>query len=99
MTQALERIEAKDYRAIATALSEELAKSAVERDLRAGVPDEEIQRLRETDLLSVVIPQEYGGGGLTWVQAFKLIQTLSKSRWFDWTTLRQSSEPDYPCPG
>jgi hypothetical protein len=56
MTQALERIEAKDSGAIATALSEELAHSAVERDLRAGIPEEEIQRLRESGLLSVVIP-------------------------------------------
>ncbi|HEY9618837.1 MAG TPA: acyl-CoA dehydrogenase family protein [Crinalium sp.] len=79
MTQALERIDAKDYGAIAAALSDELAQSAVERDLRAGIPDEEVQRLRDTGLLTVVIPKEYGGGGLTWAEAFKLIQTLSQA--------------------
>lgn len=79
MAQALERIETKDYHAIATALSQELTQSAVERDLRAGIPSEEIQRLRESDLLSVVIPQEYGGGGLTWAHAFKLIQILAEA--------------------
>lgn len=78
MTQAIERIDAKGYQAIATALVDELAQSAVARDLSAGIPDEEIQRLRETGLLSVVIPSEYGGGGLSWAQAFKLIQTLSQ---------------------
>jgi hypothetical protein len=40
--------QAKDYLAIADALAEELAKSAVERDLRAGAPDEEIDLLRQT---------------------------------------------------
>lgn len=79
MTQALERIEVKDYRAIAAQLSRELATNAVERDLRAGTPTEEIQRLRETGLLSLVVPQEYGGAGVTWDEALKVLQELSKA--------------------
>lgn len=79
MTQALERIETKDYLAIALALSKELAQSAVERDLRAGIPTEEIQRLRETGLLPLVVPKEYGGAGATWAEALKLVQELSKA--------------------
>lgn len=79
MTQALERIEIKDYIAIAAAVSQELAKSAVERDLRAGIPDEEIEKLRTADLLPLVVPKEYGGAGANWVEAFKIIQELSKA--------------------
>lgn len=79
MTQALERIEAKNYQEIASALAKELIQSAVERDLRAGLPDEEIQRLRETGLLPVVIPKQYGGAGLTWAEALKLVQILAQS--------------------
>ena len=50
MIQLLEHTELKDYVAIATALSQELAASAVERDHQAGIPDVEIQRLREAGL-------------------------------------------------
>jgi alkylation response protein AidB-like acyl-CoA dehydrogenase len=63
MTQLLERNELKDYAAIATALSQELAASAVERDRQAGIPDVEIQRLREAGLLPLVVPQAYSGVG------------------------------------
>lgn len=79
MTQALERTEAKNYRAIAADLSRELAASAVDRDLRAGAPDEEVQRLRETGLLSLVVPQQYGGAGATWAEALKIVQELAKA--------------------
>ena len=75
----IEQIEVKDYNAIADSLSHELAQSAVERDLRAGTPDEEIERLRQTGLLPLVVPQEYGGAGATWVEAFKVILKLSKA--------------------
>lgn len=79
MTQALERTEAKSFQRIAAVLSRELAASAVERDLRAGAPDQEIQRLRETGLLPLVVPQQYGGIGATWAEALKVVQELAKA--------------------
>lgn len=79
MTQAIERTEAKDYQKITADLSRELAARAVERDLRAKVPDEEIQRLRETGLLPLVIPKQYGGAGASWAEALKIVQELSKA--------------------
>ncbi|WNZ27001.1 monooxygenase [Leptolyngbya sp. NK1-12] len=78
MTQAIERIET-NYQQIAADLSDELAASAVERDLRAGAPDEEIRRLRETGLLPLVVPKSYGGGGATWAEALKIVQELAKA--------------------
>ncbi|HEY9619995.1 MAG TPA: acyl-CoA dehydrogenase family protein [Crinalium sp.] len=75
----LEQIELKDYRAIATILSQELQKTAVERDLRAGLPTEEIEQLKASGLLSLVVPVEYDGAGAPWTDAFKIVQELSKA--------------------
>lgn len=79
MVQQLVKQESQDWINVATSLSQELAASAVERDIKAGLPDVEIQRLRETGLLALVVPQEYGGTGATWFEAFKIIQELSKA--------------------
>lgn len=79
LLERVEQIEQKDYQAIATSLSGELKASAVERDLRAGIPEEEIQRLRETGLLPLVVPSNYGGGGATWTEAFQVIRELSQA--------------------
>ncbi len=79
MTPQLACHAGQDYMAIATALSQELAASAVERDLSAGAPHAEVQRLRETGLLPLVVPQAYGGVGATWVEAFKVVQELAKA--------------------
>jgi hypothetical protein len=93
MTQVLEHIELKDYKAIATAVSNELAASAVERDRQAGAPDEEVRQLRNAGLLPLVVPKAYGGVGATWIEAFKIVQELSKGRWFHWAALRQPDNP------
>jgi alkylation response protein AidB-like acyl-CoA dehydrogenase len=70
----------KDYYIdIAAFLSKELAESAVERDAKAGPPEEEINRLRSAGLLPLVIPKKYGGIGATWIDALKIVQELSKS--------------------
>ncbi|HEY9637888.1 MAG TPA: acyl-CoA dehydrogenase family protein [Coleofasciculaceae cyanobacterium] len=79
MTQVLEHIELKDYKAIATAVSNKLAASAVERDRQAGAPDEEVRQLRNAGLLPLVVPKAYGGVGATWIEAFKIVQELSKA--------------------
>lgn len=69
----------KEYRSIAIALSTELATTAVERDAAAGLPLAEVQRLRETGLLPIVVPRAYGGVGLSWLEAFKIVQELAKA--------------------
>ncbi|MDZ8055445.1 MAG: acyl-CoA dehydrogenase family protein [Aulosira sp. ZfuVER01] len=79
MVQLLVKAESKYWINVATSLSTELAATAVERDNKAGLPDVEIQRLRETGLLSLVVPKEYGGIGATWAEALKIVQELSKA--------------------
>jgi alkylation response protein AidB-like acyl-CoA dehydrogenase len=79
MTQLLDRTETKNYLAIAKSLSAELAATAVERDRQAGAPELEIDRLRSTGLLPLVVPREYGGAGATWLEGLKIVQELSKA--------------------
>ncbi len=79
MVQLLVKEESKHWINVATSLSTELAATAVERDNKAGLPDIEIQRLRETGLLPLVVPKEYGGIGATWAEALKIVQELSKA--------------------
>ncbi len=69
--------ESKNWIGIASSLSTELAAKAVERDSKAGVPEEEIQRLRSSGLLPLIVPKEYGGTGATWVEGLKIVQELS----------------------
>ncbi|MBR8836467.1 MAG: acyl-CoA dehydrogenase family protein [Stigonema ocellatum SAG 48.90 = DSM 106950] len=79
MVQLLEEKKSQEWIAIASSLSQELAKTAVERDAKAGSPDLEVQRLRENGLLPLVVPQEYGGIGATWSEALKIVQELSQA--------------------
>lgn len=69
----------RDYIDIAVSLSQELAKSAVERDAKAGVPEEEIEQLRKSGLLPLIVPKQYGGVGATWIDALKVVRKLSKA--------------------
>jgi alkylation response protein AidB-like acyl-CoA dehydrogenase len=43
----------------------------------AGIPDPEIQGLRESGLLPLVVPQSYGGIGADWPTAIAVIKTLA----------------------
>ncbi|WP_341529279.1 acyl-CoA dehydrogenase family protein [Nostoc sp. UHCC 0302] len=69
----------KDYIDLAASLSKELAQSAVARDAEAGVPEEEIKKLRESGLLPLIVPKQYGGIGATWIDALKIVRKLSKA--------------------
>lgn len=69
----------KDYIDLAVTLSKELAQSAVERDAKAGVPEQEINKLRESGLLPLIVPKQYGGIGATWIDALKIVRKLSKA--------------------
>lgn len=71
--------ESKDWIGIASSILQELSNTAVERDLKAGIPDLEIQRLRESGLLPLVVPKAYGGADATWIEALKIVQELSQA--------------------
>lgn len=79
MVQLLELKDTKDWFQIAASLSQELQENAVARDAQAGLPDYEINRLRESGLLSFIVPQEYGGIGGNWVEGLKIVFQLSQA--------------------
>jgi hypothetical protein len=68
-----------NYLDIAVSLSQELAQAAKKRDAQAEISEDEIQKLRESGLLELLVPQEYGGTGATWVDALKIVYELSKA--------------------
>jgi alkylation response protein AidB-like acyl-CoA dehydrogenase len=77
--QLLERNELKDYVAVADSLVRELIRTAVQRDREAGIPKYEIEQLRASRLLPLIVPKKYGGIGATWIEALKVVQELSKA--------------------
>lgn len=69
-----------DYQAIANEVSTQLVAKAVEQDANAGSPVEEVSALKQSGLVLLPVPREYGGAGATWPQIYHVIQTLSKAQ-------------------
>lgn len=69
---------ATDYINLAKSLAEEFAQTAVERDIQGGTPKRERDRLRESNLLKLIIPQKYGGIGANWITTFQIIREFAK---------------------
>lgn len=67
-----------DYQAIAAELAAEFATTAAERDAQGGTPQSERDKLRSSGLLKLIIPQEYGGIGETWITALKIVRDFAK---------------------
>ena len=59
---------------IATQLSQIFAQTAAERDKQGGNPKHERDLIRQSGLLSLSIPCEFGGQGASWQTIFKTIQ-------------------------
>ncbi|MBW4547362.1 MAG: acyl-CoA dehydrogenase family protein [Symplocastrum torsivum CPER-KK1] len=70
--------ESTDYKAIATALASEFAETAVERDAKGGTPQYERDKLRESGLLNLIIPKEFGGIGESWTTILKIVRDFAK---------------------
>ncbi len=63
---------------IARKLAKELALSAHDREVRHERPFAEVQLLRETGLLTLVLEKASGGAGLNWQQAVQVIREISQ---------------------
>lgn len=70
-------LEHEDPLDIAKALSKEFAKTVIERDLRGGTPKHERDLIRGSRLLSMIIPQEYGGFGADWSNTMACIRQIA----------------------
>ncbi len=69
----------RNYRNVAASLSQEFAKSAAYKDANAGISEYEIEQLRKSGLLPLVVPKDYGGVGATWTEALNVVCELSKA--------------------
>lgn len=64
--------------AIARELAGQFAHTAVERDERGGTPKAERDALRGSGLLSLVIPQAFGGQGANWHDTFAVVREFAR---------------------
>lgn len=59
-------------------LAEKFSETAAERDKTGGNPKVERDLIRESGLLGLSIPNEFGGLGASWKTIFKTIQTIAQ---------------------
>jgi len=76
--QLVETRESEDYIVLAKSLAEEFAETAIARDTKGGTPKQERDRLRQSNLLKLIIPKEYGGLGQTWIVTLKVTREFAK---------------------
>lgn len=72
--------QALNLSALATAkqLAEQFAQTAAERDKAGGNPKLERDLIRQSGLLGLFIPQQYGGQGANWKTIFQTIQSIAQ---------------------
>lgn len=58
-------------------LSKDIANLANKRNTKNGVSAIEVDYLRESGLLSLIVPKQYGGMGATWKEALKVVQKIA----------------------
>jgi alkylation response protein AidB-like acyl-CoA dehydrogenase len=70
----------RNLSALATAkqLAEQFAQTAAERDKAGGNPKLERDLIRQSGLLGLSIPQQYGGQGANWKTIFQTIQSIAQ---------------------
>lgn len=64
--------------ALADQLAAELATTALERDVAGGTPKLQRDRLRETGLLTLIIPRELGGLGAEWPVTLEVVRRIAR---------------------
>ncbi|WP_078917438.1 acyl-CoA dehydrogenase family protein [Streptomyces sp. NRRL S-813] len=66
-----------DWPHIAREMADDLATDAVEREQAGKPPLDEVARLRESGLLTLLAPAELGGGGADWRTACTVVRTVA----------------------
>jgi alkylation response protein AidB-like acyl-CoA dehydrogenase len=66
------------YLATAARLTQEFAKDAIAGDQAGGRPDAQMARLKESGLLKLHIPKEYGGDGQPWSKVLRIVREFAK---------------------
>ncbi len=63
---------------VAQKLAQQFATTAAERDKQGGNPKQERDLIRQSGLLGLAIPTQYGGQGADWKTVFQTIQTIAQ---------------------
>ena len=71
------RLDAQTPAQIAQRLAAGFAETAAERDIRGGTPKAERDALRQSGLLSLIIPSEYGGLGADWSTTLDIVRQFA----------------------
>lgn len=71
-------LEVKDYIVLAQSLAAKFAQTAIGRDAQGGTPKQERDSLRQSNLLKLIIPKEYGGIGANWITTFQIVREFAK---------------------
>ncbi|OBZ09437.1 acyl-CoA dehydrogenase family protein [Bacillus sp. FJAT-26390] len=67
------------YLTVAAELAERFREDAVQRDKEGGTPKIQRDWIRESGLLKLLIPEEYGGDGGRWSDVLKVVREFSRS--------------------
>jgi len=65
--------------ATAEALAREFARTAVERDRRGGTPKQERDAIRESGLLTLIVPSRLGGAGADWATTMQTVRAIASA--------------------
>ena len=79
MSATLLHMQAFDPISVATALAARLATTAVERDRAGGHAADEREWIRDSGLLALSIPTEFGGAGADWPTVYATIRILAQA--------------------
>ncbi|KQZ32627.1 acyl-CoA dehydrogenase family protein [Duganella sp. Root1480D1] len=79
MTNALLKPQPLDPLAIAEELASSFSASAVERDRQGGHAARERRQLRESGLLTLSVPREFGGEGASWITVNQVVRILARA--------------------
>ncbi len=60
-------------------LAAKFAIDAVERDRLGGIPHAQLDLLRDSGLLSLIVPATHGGPGISWSTALKVVRRLARA--------------------
>ncbi|MEU6536817.1 acyl-CoA dehydrogenase family protein [Streptomyces sp. NPDC047000] len=66
-----------DWLHIAREMADDLATDAAEREQAGKAPLDEVARLRESGLLTLLAPAEHAGGGADWRTAYAVVRTVA----------------------